>query len=568
MKQKLLFIFIFCAVYISHSQEKIIIPSNQFNIDSTKFLIVTNLDVDYVNSNWVNEKSSIALDTIYNLEPPVTTIKLGIPYKLVNSVNGKIYNLYFTKLPLVTITTDSIIGNEPSVLANFKLIDTDQKLITSYIGIQYRGAYSQTLPKKSFEIEFWDDKTGTESRDVSLLGMHSDDGFNLQAMYNEPLRFHSKTNNDLWRMIHKPYYIKSEPEAVSGIEMKYAELFLNGVYRGIYCIGEKVNRKLLKLKKYSGNIKGELYKGDEWGTSTLFSLLTPYDNNELLWGGFEYKHPKEATDWMNIYNFVDFVINETDGSFNAHYKTKFELNNAVDYFIFLNLIRATDNRGKNLYIAKYNTNEPYFYVPWDLDGTFGTIWNGQHENTTNDILSNGLYERLLNDCSEEGFRKKLNLRWQELRSTFIDHDKLIEMLKSNYTFLKQNGIYEREHIAWPDYNPDENEIDYISNWLIDRLNYLDIKFSETCNTLDVATFDQVSKMIVYPNPTSDIIYISLRNNVNHSIFLYDSTGKLILIKYSQQNQDNISIKDLAKGIYYVKIVDSENKIDVKSIIKK
>lgn len=567
MGQKLLLLFFFNVFYFSYSNEIVVIPSNQFNIDISKKLIVSNLDVNYINTTWSGEKTSITFDIDYNFEIPLATIKIGVPYNVINPVENKTYVLYFTELPLISITTNDEIVDEPDVLGHFKLIESNQNLVVSNIGIQYRGASSQSYPKKPFEIKFWNDEQGTETHDEKLLGMHSDDGWNLQAMYNEPLRFHSKTSNDLWKLIHKPYYLSSEPEAASGIEMKYAELFLNGEYRGIYCVGEKVNRKLLKLKKYNKNIKGELYKGDQWGQSSTFSSLTSYNNDELLWGGFEYKHPKELTDWINIYNFVDFVVNETPDNFNNLYKSKFEVNNAIDYFIFFNLLRATDNAGKNLYIAKYNTNEPYFYVPWDLDGTFGTIWNGQHENITNDLLSNGLYNRLFYNCSD-GFREKLNLRWIELRSTIITHSNLMNMLTNNYNLLKQNGVYERESMAWPDYNADETELNYISTWLTNRLAFLDSKFSESCNTLNVATFDKVFQTTIYPNPTSDVINISLINGVKHTIFLYDNNGKLLSTNYSESSQDQISIKDFSKGVYYIKIVDSENKVDVKSIIKK
>ncbi|MBS7230707.1 CotH kinase family protein [Flavobacterium psychroterrae] len=567
MPQKLLLFFFLNFFYFSYASEIITIPSNQFNIDINKGLIVSNLDVTYINTTWVGEKTSLTFDVDYNFETPVSIIKIGIPYKVINSVNGTKFLLYFTELPLITISTDNVIVDEPNILGRFKLIESNQNSIVSNIGIQYRGASSQFLPKKPFEIKFWKDEQGNETQDVSLLGMHSDDGWNLQAMYNESLRFHSKTNNDLWKLIHKPYYINSEPQTVSGVEMKYAELFLNGEYRGIYCVGEKVNRKLLKLKKHNGNIRGELYKGDSWGGSTTFSFLSSYSNDNLLWGGFEYKYPSEVTDWKNLYDLTDFVINDSQSNFIDTYKGKFEINNAVDYFVFLNLLRALDNTGKNLYIAKYAANEPYFYVPWDLDGTFGTIWNGQRENITDDLLSNGMYNRLLNDCSADGFREKLNLRWNELRNSIITHSNLMNMLSGNYNLLKQNGVYERENIAWPEYSANESELDYISTWLTNRLAFLDLKFSEKCNTLDVATFDRVSKTTVYPNPTSDFINISLLDTGNHTIFLYDSMGKLILKNSFESNQYQFSIKDLSNGIYYLKTIDSENKIDVKSIIK-
>ncbi|PAM96414.1 hypothetical protein B4N84_03055 [Flavobacterium sp. IR1] len=570
MKQKLLLLFAICCTYISQANEKILIPSNQFHIDLNKALIVTNLDVNYVNTTWIGEKSSIALDTDYSFETPVNNIVIGTPYNIISSVDSKVYILYFTQLPIISIATTDVIVDEPDVLATFKMIESNQNAVVSNIGIQYRGAYSQTLPKKSLEIKFWSDEVGDETHDVSLLGMHAEDGWNLQAMYNEALRFHSKTNNDLWKLIHKPYYINSEPDAVSGIEMKYVELFLDGEYRGVYCVGEKVKRKLLKLKKHNGNIRGELYKGDSWGGASTFTFLSDYDNNNLLWDGMEYKYPNEETNWANLYDLTNFILNANEETFNNQYKSRFQIDNAVDYFIFLNLLRATDNTGKNLHVARYSSNEPYFYVPWDLDGTFGTIWNGQHENITTDLLTNGLYNRLFNDCSADGFREKLKSRWNELRSTIITHPNIMGMLVENYNMLNQNGIYARESMAWPDFNANEGEIDYISEWLTNRLSYLDMKFSQDCSdttTLSVATFDKVANVVVYPNPTSDIVNIVLTDNSNHHLYLYDNTGRLILNKFAEGNQDQISLKNLSKGMYFIKVVDSENKVDIKRIIK-
>ena len=120
------------------------------------------------------------------------------------------------------------------------------------------------------EIEFWTDNIGNETQNHALLGMTNDDDWNLQAMYNEPLRIRSKTNNDLWRMINSLHYQNQEPEAINGVRIKYVELFINNEYRGLYCLGEKVNRKQLKLKKHNGNIRGELYKGISWGGYKYF----------------------------------------------------------------------------------------------------------------------------------------------------------------------------------------------------------------------------------------------------------------------------------------------------------
>ncbi|WP_291141165.1 CotH kinase family protein [Flavobacterium sp. UBA7680] len=568
MKQRILLFFLFFSFYTFYANQRIDVPSNQYGIDNSKSLIITNLDVNSINSSLSGEKSSISFDVLYNFKTPVSEIKIGIPYSIVNTITNKTYTLYFTQLPLIRISTENEIIRDESKLANFELIESNKKFVSSKIGISYRGETSYKLfEKKPYEINFWNDDEGKVTHDESLLGMHSDDGWNLQAMYNEPLRFNNKTGWELWRSICTPYYSSKEPEAVSGIQQEYAELFLNGEYQGLYCVGEKVNRKLLKLKKYNEKVHGELYKAKKYAGATLFRYMTSYDNNRAEWSGYECKYPNEV-DWSNLYKWTDFVINNFNAKLYNDPKSEFRINNDAEYFIFLNLIRATDNLGKNFYIAKYNSGEPFFFVPWDLDATFGNVWNGDHEDVTDDLQADKFFNLLLNDCSEGGFCSRLSSRWKELRKTVITHDKLMLMFTNNYNVLKQNGAYERESLVWNDYKANSDELNYISQWLTKRIAFLDKTFGEMCGgTLDVKAFDKVSNIVVYPNPTSDMINISSKDNLLHTVFLYDSTGKLVLTRYSRDNEDKISIKHLSSGIYFLKVVDEENKIDLKKIIK-
>src|SRR5690606_26300399 len=429
MKNTLYIWFIFWVSITATANETIVLNTEMYGIDHNKKLIVSNNSVENINTMYPNLKTAILLDVHYTFSVPVQTIEVGMPYSVIHSGNEQTYTLYFTELPLVYINTPYTIVDSPKVWASFRLTENNGNSISSDIGIEYRGGFSQTLLKKSMEIEFWEDNTGEETVDYSLLGMRSDDDWNLQAMYNEPLRFLSKTNNDLWRLFHTVYYIDEEPEAVNGIKMTYSELFINGEYRGVYAVSEKIDRKQLKLKNHNGSIRGELYKGDTWGATT-FTSLPPYDNTSDYWGGWEYKHPEEEINWSNLYDFTNFVINGNDIDFYAQYQDKLQVDNMVDYFIFLNVLRATDNTGKNLYLAKYTTNEPYFYVPWDLDGTFGIIWDGSQENITTGLLTNGLYNRLWTDCQNNGFREKLQARWNSVKQTIFNHDFLMNMFES------------------------------------------------------------------------------------------------------------------------------------------
>lgn len=567
------------------------INSKHFFIDSNKKLIVSNINIDSLNKTSEDSIDYFLLDNLFELSSPISKLDIGVGYNLYLLPDSTIYTLYFTQLPLISISIDKKIVNEPNRLANIKFIETDSLPIESKIGIQLRGATSQSYPKKSYEFEFWEDSIGNETKDYKLLGMTTSDKWNLQAMYNEPLRIRSKTNNDLWRKISTLYYQDVETEAINGIHMKYVELFLNGEYQGVYCLGEKVNRKQLKLKKYKDNvIRGELYKAVSWGSSyidsftgssvwgsaTMFNNVNIPTKGSLTWLGLEYKHPDEKIDWTNMEELVNFVINSSDEEFYDKYygyQSKFDINNLVDYYIFINLLRATDNTGKNVYIAKYDTDGYYFYVPWDLDGSYGTIYNGTRANITNDLLftTNGLFNRLVNDNSVGGFNDKVKTKWLSLRSTVISNDSLMSMFNENYNYLAENGVYNREKMLWngindlktnalTEYTYSEDELTYMSSWIDNRLTFLNENFSKYTETLVERHILNESKINIYPNPTKDFIHLNF-NSIDfdeYQISIYNTAGQLVLSQVCNESNNTISLQDFEKGVFIIKIENNDD----------
>lgn len=334
---------------------------------------------------------------------------------------------------------------------------------------------------------------------------------------------------------------------------------------GVYLLSERIDRKQLRLKEYNNSIKGELYKGFKWdGAETFTSLpsIPSKDNYEQFWSGFEYVYPESSFDWTNLYDFTNFVINATNNAFYENYKTKFDITNSIDYFIFLNLLRATDNTGKNLYIAKYAEYHPYFYVPWDLDGTFGIKWDGSRDNVTNDILYNGFYARLWHDCSNDGFRNKLLIRWNELRNTLLNHSQLMGMFDENFNLLLKNGVYKREEIAYKSFKFNYEIRDYTSNWILERLEYLDYLFNTDC-------FNLSEKTLIYPNPASQFVYIDIEESNNLIISIFTTTGQLVQpISYGLLIENKISIEKLNNGFYLVVIQNDKRIKTFKLLVNK
>ena len=550
--------FLLCIKCI-YANDTLVIKDNLFQIDSINKLALVNQNIEQMDLSF--PITTIKLNGYYIFKNSIDSLNFGIAYKVENS-KKQTFTLYFTQLPIICLFTNLTIEKENKVVGNFFMSESNENLTSSVVGIRHRGFFTNMLPKKSYRVEFWSDSTGENKSDVSLLNMRNDDDWNLLAMFNEPMKINNKTCFELWEQIDTLYYQDIESKAVNGSHLEFIELFLNKKYQGIYALEEPVDRKQLKLKKTKdSNINGELYKGVDRGAS-IFIALPSYNNNSETWSGFEFKYPDEFIDWANIYDFVDFVMNIDDDTFYKNIEKRFYLKNAVNYFIFINLLRATDNEGKNIFIAKYNQDGPYFYVPWDLDGTFGTIWNGMRENVTNDIVTNGFYNRLLRDKRKNGFCELLTKRWNELRQFIFQKDYLVGLLKNNFYYLDSNGIFEREAIAWKYfYYFDKTYWDYANSWIESRLAYLDEVFNNPSLLTSVSQPSENENEEFYINYSqeSSAIKIDLKESTYpFSLKIYNSAGILVFSK-DNINSSMIQISNLQAGVYFA-IIYSYNKI--------
>lgn len=388
------------------------------------------------------------------------------------------YNLYVTKLPLVHINIDTLRINNRKKIGGYFTFYNKTELQESAMGIRHRGNLSLSFPKKSYDIEFWNDTINKVSRDLKFKNMRSDDDWILDALYNEPLRIRSTIATKLWSEIHKPYYINEETKAESGFNTAFVEVFRNGKYYGIYGLMESVDRKQLNLKKNNNNeIFGELFKAESYEGGPAFIKAPTFNNLFPHWAGFRMEFPviDYKSHWENIFELTNLVVNESDEAFLEKIENKIYIPNTVDYYLFVNLLRATDNLGKNYFIAKYKNDEPYFFVPWDLDGVLGIIQEGKQIPTTNDILSNGLFDRLIK-LNPNSYKTKLKTRWQNLRKSAFSDDALFESLESYHNSFKNESIYQREHLVWPNNFSEANNYEYLKKWLKERLIYLDAYF--------------------------------------------------------------------------------------------
>ncbi|WP_170134749.1 CotH kinase family protein [Marinirhabdus gelatinilytica] len=444
---------------------------NSFQIDHDKNIIVLNIDVE---DDITHDLTMLQLDETYHFSTTAEGLRDTENYEV--EKDGETYKLFITKSPIIAIKIKDSLSKHPRKLGFFRYFDAGTTF-TSVIGMDLRGNLSLTYPKKSFNLEFYTDSVSKGQKDIKLKKLRKDDDIILDGLYNEPLLLRAYTSQKLWKDIHTPHYASEEKKARATVDGFYVDLFVNDEYRGIYLVSEKINRGLLKLKKKKdGVVRGELFKAGYYDPGTSFKGAPDFKNSLPTWAGWEMEYPYEdyTAHYDNLHKAITFVTTSTDAEFTQQLPNYFEVDNLVDYFLFINLIRATDNLGKNFYLAKYTVDTPYFIVPWDMDGVLGTIQAGKRIPTTDDILSNHLFDRMVKDVT---FKQKMNQRWAALRSTFFTEEALEERIRDTYTELLGEKKYERDLLAW-NKGHEEEHLTYMLDWLQKRITYLDTYFKE------------------------------------------------------------------------------------------
>ncbi|OAV43770.1 CotH kinase family protein [Lewinella sp. 4G2] len=471
---------------------------------------------------------------------------------------GDQYAVYFSKRPLINITADSSLNNDTKVRSEITYLDREQQIVAG-AGIEFRGATALLYPKKSYDLEFWTDTDG-ESQDVTLAGMREDDDWVLDAVYNEPLRINAFIAQGLWNDMYELPWVADDDRARGGANQEFVEVFLNGNYQGLYTLGEQVDRKLLRLKKTNEEgMRGYLVKVWAIPTSPSFNDVGPPNPMEETWSGYElkYPNPNDTINWDPLSQLHERFITDPDPSEGAIMGRHLDLANSIDYDLFINVIGGIDNEGKNIYFARRDVDEPYFYIPWDLDASFGNNWDGTRVEW-GDRYFTPLYQDVVQQEEGDDYADARCARYAELRESGVFSARNINArFQALYDTLNAEQIYARENLVWSStLSADQEEIDYTKNWLIQRLEYLDSFYCPAGTVVSTPeTAATATEIKISPNPVVDRLTLRLPHRAAEGshIRIWNLEGRQVLDRQippsSTVNNISLDISRLSSGLY-------------------
>ena len=393
----------------------------------------------------------------------------------------------------------------------------------SLIKAKWRGGSTNTADKHKRNYKIKSINFKGKSQDISLLGMREDNNWILDAGQIDLFRLRNRIATEIWNdFATKPYYASKEPKAKSGVTGKVVEVILNNEYRGIYSLTEAMDRKELKLKKYDDKdqeFHGQLWKVSSWDKATFWDIDKDYDNTQETWHAFETKYPDiedvNPTDYSPLYEAIDFVANSNDEAFKKEVGDYFDIPVLIDYQLFQETLKPVDNNGKNMYWGIYDVakSKKLTLAIWDLDASVGQFWQCSTPLHPNRVFPNtdlgvkdgfNLYHRL-SSLNVDNYNEKVANRYHELRKTYFSEKNLISRYQGYYDMLVKSGAASREETKWSEDSDIggyplnfKSEIEYIKNWIINRLNYLDTnQFPISTNISEIHQKESLSPKTTY-----------------------------------------------------------------------
>ncbi len=466
------------------------------------------------------------------------------------------YSLETTTLPVVSLQMDAC-NSETFQEGTFTLTAPEYQSEAQHHSalFRWRGSSSLNYQKKSFAIKLID--KNHEKTDASFLGMRSDNSWILDAMAIDKARMRNRVSTDLWNDFAAESVIKQwEPDMTNGTHGHFVEVFLNGQYQGLYCFTEKLDRKQLQLKKTRlGNVYGALYKSKYWNNSVgMWQCPSSYDNHATMWEGWELQYPDytedEPIDWAPLYNAIDFVAKSNGTQFVKEVENWFDLDVWRDYFLYMNLLFAPDNMGKNMYLYVYDATitRQIGVAPWDMDATWGRLWEADAcpADTNFYNTSHNLHDRLRKEMPH--YDRETAERYADLRETFFATDAIQQRFDTYFALFNESGAGQRETARWSGTDNIEldfaNEAAYIRQWVEQRLQYLDQVFGYTHTGIDTPGNDQSQLQLRTSKNT-----LSLQADNNCTATIHTLSG--ILVTSIQLTAKTPVTVSLSAGVYVV-----------------
>lgn len=312
----------------------------------------------------------------------------------------------------------STVENKPG----FITVQDAQGSFSGDITLKYRGTYSASFTlKRNYTLHLKDSAGGQLKR--SLLGLREDDDWALLGGYSDPSRLRLLVGLDLFRDICGP--------APCGA---LCEVYFGQYYKGIYTLTERPDRKSALVPKDGALYRMLAASVDHVDVLSTAAADTPRGES---WYNIGKVYPEGDDGWQAMEALHHFLTTADEGEFAEKIGEYLDLEAFADYCLFVNLIGASDNMQKNLFLAW--DGDAFYPMIWDTDAAFGRLYNAEPSDPEA-WYSSPLFDRLM---QTEAFDALLKARYAALRPQMLPDD-ICARFEAYAGQMEKSGALNRE----------------------------------------------------------------------------------------------------------------------------
>jgi hypothetical protein len=535
----------------------------------------------------------------------------------ISAVNGQ--SLTSSNLPIIKVNTNgNTIFDEPKILADLEIIyngvDKTNNITDKpngylgKVGIEYRGSTSQDLfPKKPYGIELWVDST-QKSRKFALLGMPEESDWVMNATYNDKTLMRDVLSYDLVNRMGR-YATRT----------RYYEMVINNQYQGLYILMEKIkkdkNRVDISTLKATDNTGDDVTGGyilkidkTEGSKSASWNTTLPFGSN-VYTIPYQIEYPKITDITEAQFNYIKKYVTDFETSLKstdftnpkAQWRDMVDLDTFVDYFLITEFTKNVDGYRLSTYFYKDKDSKGgklKMGPAWDYNLAFGNAnyldgfktsgWQYKINDLAvpaNDtyFLAPTWWEKLTSDST---FRYRASKRWDVLRKTTFNPDRINNWMDSTATVLQPAMLRNNSRwtgvlgkYVWPNYYVGatyQDEINWMKDWIRQRTGWLDSQLKAYGSPL--ANEQEITKeslLRVFPNPVENetTIEYGVLKKGRIKINLYDLSGRLIKTLIDEEKgiktyQIKFGGENLQSGTYIIDYQSDDLSVERLKLIKK
>ena len=416
------------------------------------------------------------------LDADVTDFDSNLPIVVVNTFGVGVGSSFFT-LNLVSVI--------PKVSDRVSILDPAQ--FEGLAGLKLRGSSSTRFPKKQYALETWD--PNFQDLDVALLDMPAESDWILYGPYSDKSLMRNvlsyQWSNDIGRYAVRTQFVELFLQTGSGA-VNFSD------YVGVYALTEKIKRNPNRVPITQLESHHDAEPEITGGYMLKKDRLDPGD------GGFRtsrdylllYVEPKEdeitapQAAWIKGY-LDDFEAALYGPDFTdplLGYTPYIDPPSFIDHHIMVEVTKNIDGYRLSTFMFKDRGGKLQMGPIWDYNLSLGNVsylqgWipQGWYYDLL-DISNYPWYGRLFED---DAFSLAYADRWYGLRRDEFKTEKMLGDIDSYAALLdeSQERNYDRWPVlgvyVWPNWfiaDTYDEEIDFMKNWLSDRLDWMDSQF--------------------------------------------------------------------------------------------